>query len=226
MYLSRYEAQPFWRVSKKKYKYVVKPSPGMHKARYSIPLAIIIRDILKYAENFREARKIIKAGKILVDKKPRKDPRFAVGLMDVIEIPDEEKIYRVMVDKHGLVLAEIKKEDSDKKLCRIKSKQMIRGGKIQLTLHDGRNIVVDDVKKYKPFDSLLIELPSQRILKHFKFAVGEKAMVIDGVNRGKQGKIVNISERRSMLEKSKVVLETDKKERIETIKEYIMVGFI
>jgi small subunit ribosomal protein S4e len=133
-----------------------------------------------------------------------------------------KKIYRVGVDKKGLVLAEEDAKNADRKLCKIKGKKTIKGGMTQLNLHDGRNILVEkDV--YKTSDSLLIELPTQKILKHFNFAKNSPAIVVSGKNMGVQGKIKDISERKTMTETSSVIIET-KGGEIETVKNYVLVG--
>ncbi len=221
-HLKRYGIPKFWPLSKKEKVWAVKPRPGPHPKDFCIPLQIIVRDILELAETSKEAKKIIKAKNILVDKKSRTDPNFPCGLMDVIEIPELKKYYRINVNKKGLYLEEIKKEDSDKKLCRIQNKTIVKRGLCQLNLHDGRNILVKDSKKYKTSDSLLIQLPDQKILKHVPFKEGSNAIVFSGKNIGFTGKIKKIIPRKSMLEDNKVILQTKEKE-IETLKDYVFV---
>jgi hypothetical protein len=45
---------------------------------------MLLRDILKYATTGKEAKMIVKQGKVKVDGKTRFDERFPVGLMDVV----------------------------------------------------------------------------------------------------------------------------------------------
>ena len=71
-------------------------------------LLIVVRDILKVADNAREAKIIINNGDILVDGRARKDYKFPVGFMDVISLPKSKKVYRVLPDHKGrLVLHSI-----------------------------------------------------------------------------------------------------------------------
>ena len=111
---------------------------------------------------------------------------------------------------------------SGKKLCRIQGKSAGRGGRIQLNLHDGRNILVERKSQYKRGDSILIELPSQKIIRHFSLDKGNRAVIIAGRNTGIEGKIKDIRVKKTMLEKSTVVLESDGRE-IETLLDYAMV---
>jgi len=71
-HLKRLAAPEFWPIPKKKYTWVFSPSPGPHKKEECIPLAIVVRDILKLAETGKEAKRIIKAGEVIVDGKVRR----------------------------------------------------------------------------------------------------------------------------------------------------------
>ena len=58
----------------------------------------------------------------------------------------------------------VNEKESSLKLCKIKGKNLMKG-KINLNLHDGRNIITDN-KEIKVGDSVLIELPAQKINQH------------------------------------------------------------
>lgn len=209
---------------RKEKKWVVRPRPGPHKKFESIPLLIIARDILKLADTGKEARKIIKAKEILVDGKPRLDQKYPVGLFDVITIPKLKKQYRIVPSKNGLTLIEIPKNESGLKLCRVKGKSMVKNGILQLNLHDGKNILVKEkVKKdpYKTGDSLLIEIPSQKIKKHIKMEKGSTSIIIGGQSMGIVVKIKEIIKTRGR-QPNKVICEKKEKE-FEAIKNYVFV---
>ena len=215
---------PPWKLSKKENKYAVSPRPGPHQKDSCIPLLVVVRNVLGLSKTNNEARRIIKRGEISVDKRPRKDPNYPVGLMDIVEIPSLKRFYRVEVDKHGLAVEKIEEAEADKKLLRIQGKTKIGGNKVQLNLHDGRNIVADkDV--YRSNDSVIVKLPEQKILKHFKYEKGSPAMIISGRNMGLHGKIKDIFERKTVTESSRVMIET-KAGDIETVKAYVFVGEI
>jgi small subunit ribosomal protein S4e len=211
-----------WPVSRKQETFIVKPMPGPHASDNCIPLQVILRDVLKVADTSREAKMILNGSKVLVDKKPRKEPKYPVGLMDVVETLDDKKAYRVNINRSGLFLDKIVPESAGRKLCKITGKTTLKGGLQQISFHDGRNIVVkkDD---YKRGDSVLMSLPDQKILKHFKLAKGEQATVIAGTNVGVKGKIKEIVKRKTMLEKSTVTIQSGEKE-LETLLDYVMVG--
>jgi len=199
-HLKRFPAPRFWPIHVKEDKWTVKPSSGPHPNETCLPLLIIIRDTLKYAKTAKEARKIISEGKVRVDGKIRKHYRYPAGLMDVVEIPELDKTYRLLPSpSKGLSLIEIPKKEATFKLCRIEDKTTVKGGHIQLNLHDGRNLVVkiDDPLKpredaYKVRDTLKIELPTQNIIGHHKFEEGSYVTVLAGANQGKVGRVKSL----------------------------------
>jgi small subunit ribosomal protein S4e len=204
-------------------KWVVSPRPGPHKKFESIPLLIIVRDILKLADIGSDAKKIIKSKEIFVDGKPRLDHKYPVGLFDTIEVPKIDKQFRVIPSRKGLELIEISKQESKQKLCRIKGKTMTKNGIPQLNLHDGKNIVLDKKTKtdYNTGDSLLIELPDQKIIDHLKMDKGMVSIITDGQNRGTIAKIKEIIIRRTR-EPNKIICEKDGKD-FEAIADYVFV---
>jgi len=222
MHMKRYAIPKYWKMERKGEKFAVTPRAGPHRKDTCIPLLVILRDILKLSENAKEAKKILKSSEVLVDKKPRKDPNYPIGLMDILEIPDISKAFRVNVNRQGLFLEEVKPAEAKRKLCRIQNKRVVRGGIFQLNLHDGRNILTDK-NVYRTNDSLLIELPGQKIVKHFKFDKNAPALIISGKNMGIRGKIAKIFNRKTMLESSRVIIQT-KEGEIETVKDYVLVG--
>ena len=152
-HLKRLVAPKTWVIERKTKKWAVRPSPGPHPMEKSIPLLLLIRDYLKYADTAREARRIIGNREVIVDGKPQTNPKFPCGLMDVISIPKIEEHYRILLDSKGILrLTPIAAEDAKWKLCRIDNKTTVKNGKIQLNLHDGRNIIADG--NYKTGDVL------------------------------------------------------------------------
>ena len=176
-----------WSIEKKKFKFVTTPR-GAHPKKESIPLSMVIKDMLKLADTTKEAKKIIKQRKVLVDKGVCTDHKRGIGLFDLIEIPSEGKAYRLIKRKKYIL---INAPEPDMKLCKIKDKKVLKKGKIQLNLHDGRNILLDK-NKYSTNDSILIKLPEQKIVQDIKFEPGALALVISGAHSGELVKIVQI----------------------------------
>jgi len=191
-HLKRLKAPRTWRIERKVAKWTVKPSPGSHPVDRSIPLLLIVRDFLGLADTGKEARKIIAAREILVDGKARRDYKFPCGLMDVISIPKINEHYRVLFDRRGVFqLVKIDEERAKWKLCRIENKTMVRGGKIQLNLHDGRNIIVEE-NSYKTGDVVRISVPEQEILEVIPMEKGTLAMITGGKHTGQIAEIEEV----------------------------------
>ncbi|ABU82586.1 30S ribosomal protein S4e [Ignicoccus hospitalis] len=200
-HLKRLAAPAFWPIHRKEAVWAVKPRPGPHPIEESIPLLILVRDVLGYAETSREARKLIAEGRIKVDGRVRKDYKFPVGAMDVIEIVGADEYYRMIpYPVKYLVPMRIDAEEAKKKICRIENKVTVKGGHVQLNLHDGRNVLIRvedprnpvEAQEYKTLGGLLITVPEQEILDYVPFEEGVIAIVKSGRNVGRVGRIEEI----------------------------------
>ncbi len=201
-HLKRLATPDFWPILRKEYVWTVKPSPGPHPIERSIPLLVIVRDILRYAETAREARKLIAEGHFKVDGRVRRNYKFPVGLMDVLEVVDTAEYFRMIpVPIKFMTLIPISKDEAKYKLCRIENKTTVKGGHIQLNLHDGRNVLIrvsdptnpkEDI--YRTMGTVKIGLPNQELLDYYPLQEGMLAIVIGGKNVGRVGKIKHVSE--------------------------------
>jgi len=192
VHLKRLKAPRTWRIERKVAKWTVKPSPGPHPSNQSMPLLLVVRDLIKLADTGKEAKKIISSREIYVDGKARGDYKFPCGLMDVISIPKIGEFYRVLFDTRGILrVVKIDEERAKWKLCRIENKTMVKGGKLQLNLHDGKNMLVDE-NEYKTGDVLKISLPEQEILEVIPLASGNLAMITGGSHRGEIAEIEEV----------------------------------
>jgi small subunit ribosomal protein S4e len=184
----------------------------------SVPLLIMVRDMLRYCDTAREGRKIIGKRNILIDGRIVTNYKMPVGFMDVLTIPKANENFRALLDSRGKIRPiKISKDRAKWKLVRIENISTIKGGKTQLNLHDGRNILTDKGKN-KPGDVLKIELPSQKILDSYALEKGNVAMIIGGKHSGQIGTIENYRVIRSP--KPNVV---EFKEGFSTVKDHVFV---
>jgi len=191
-HLKRLAAPRTVRLHRKEKKWTIKQSPGPHRLEKSIPLGIIIRDYLKLCDSYREVKRVISSGDILVDGSKRKNHKFPCGLMDVLSIPKLKKDYRLLFDKNGkLTLVPISSKDAEWKLQRIENKTIIKGNKIQLNFHDGKNILVKK-DEYKTGDVLKISFKDNKISEVFKYEKGTVSMIIGGSHIGEMANILDI----------------------------------
>ncbi len=227
-HIKRLAAPRLWQIHRKEKKWAPRTRPGPHPLHRSIPIQIIVRDMLGYAKTIRETKKILTDGNVLVDGIIRKDLRFPVGLMDTVEIKKIHKFYRVLPHpRKELILTEISEEEAAFKLCQITNKVTVKRGNIQLNLHDGRNILikVSDAQNpvedaYKTRDALQLALPNQEIINHVTFEADVVAIIRGGKNAGVVGRIKEI-EKRIGYHTSVVMLENAQGELFETALEYV-----
>jgi len=196
LHLKRLPAPAFWPIHRKESVWAPKPNAGAHRSFMCLPLELIVRNILNLAKTSREVTKILSQGKVRIDGRVRIEKNYPVGLMDVLEIADANLTFRVLpVERKGLSLVRVPKDEVKFKLCKILHKTVVPKGRVQLGMHDGRNIVLapqDGEVTYSTNDSLRVSIPAQRILNHVKFEKGNFALVVAGRNLGKSGTIVNL----------------------------------
>ena len=137
----------------------------------------------RQAQNRREAKKILHSKLVKVDGAIETDIGRGVGLMDVLTVG--EVSYKCVLDTNGkLRYRMIPAKKSSTKLCRVMGKTTIKGGKTQVHLHDGRNLLFNENPEYKTGDSLAISLPDQEVKAHHKFEEGSTAYLTGGNHIG------------------------------------------
>ena len=219
-HLKRYKAPKSWPIHPKEDTWTVKPAPGSHSINNSIPLTLVIRDVLKLADNSREAKRIINSGNILVDGRVIKDYKFPVGFMDIISIPKTGESYRVLLDRKGRLQLDLIEDDSAK-LSKIVNKSTIKGGKTQLNLHDGKNIIIEE-DVYSVGDVINLKVPEQEIINNYPLKEGAIVLVTGGKHTGELGTISEIIENKSS-NPNTIIIENSAKDEFLTLKDYAFV---
>ena len=187
-----------WPLPRKTSIWVTKAAPGAHALELCMPVVVVIRDILGYAKSTREVRHILHNNLVSIDGRICKDSRRGVGFMDVLTLGEEN--YRCIVDRKGILrYRQISKKEAGTKVCRINGKTTIKGGKTQLHLHDGRNILTDDAAEYNTGDSLVLALPSQEIKEHIRFSDGIKCYLTGGAHVGEFAEVSEYIVKRSSM---------------------------
>ena len=211
-HLKRIATNKNWKLAKKKQVYITKPNPGSHPLSEGFAIVIAMRDILKIARTRKETRDIMLNKEVLVDGVKRKNHKFMIGLMDVISFPQLNKNYRVSIDQKGrLALIEIDEKEAKLKITKIIGKTCINK-KIQLNLNDGKNVLIDK-NGYQVNESVVLELPSQKIIEHLKFEKKATILLTGGRHMGTIGTVENI-------DGNKLVFKNEKNEIFETLKSH------
>jgi small subunit ribosomal protein S4e len=186
--LKRLTSPKWWPIERKAKKYTF-ATKGPHPRQMSLPLTVLIRDVLKLAETGKEAETAIRKGEILIDGRKVKDPNFGVGVFDVVCITSMKKCWRAIPNK-GLRFIEIPESESKMKICKIMGKKTLKGKKTQLNLNDGRNVITSE--KFNTQDSIVLEIPQQKIVGHIKFDKDAMAIVLGGKSSGVVSKIKQV----------------------------------
>jgi len=227
-HLKRLPAPVLWPIHRKEYRWIVKARPGPHGMNRCLPLLLIVRDMLKLVKMRREAKFLLSEGHIKVDGRVRRDDDYPVGLMDVMDIPLVKKAYRILpAPKRGLILHPITSEERGFKLCQLVNKTSVKGGRLQLNLHDGRNIVlkVADPRKpledvYETYDTLKIQVPEMEVSAHLKLEEGVLAVVTGGKNMGRYGEVVGIEKKKGPYSPT-ITLKDGEGNQFKTVIDYI-----
>lgn len=212
-HLKRLAVPKTWGTKRKGIKYIVSPNPGPHNKKMSLPLVVVFRDMLGYASNLKEVRNILFKNNILVDGIRRKDPKFPVGIFDLIEIKETNEYFRIVIIKKKLDIIPIQKNESNIKPCHIKGKKKL-GKKLQISLHDGKNMIIEN-NEYKVGDTIFVEFPKKTIKNHLKLEKGNLVYLVGGKHIGDVGTIENISGNNITYKRGK--------ENLETLKKYVFV---
>lgn len=210
-----------WPIHRKEDVWAVKTSPGPHGFKVSMPLLVVVRDVMGYAETSKEAVKIISEGKVLVDGVVRRDARFPVGLMDVVEFPDARKIYRILPEHGGRYrFHSLGREEAGFKLCRVIGKSTLNGGVTQLNLHDGRNLIPQEgAGSYSVNDVVKLGLSNKEILDHIEFNPGVRAIITGGRSQGQYGILIDLGEEPG--DKRTATIRTSDNEDVRTLASYV-----
>ena len=214
MHLKRQKAPKNWPIARKGTKYVVRPSFNLNKG---VPILIILRDILKIAQNRKEVKKALISKHILLNNKRVVDEKHNALLFDVIKIIPLKKSYIVGIsEKKKFEINEIKESEADKKIAKVINKKILKGGKTQLNLSDGNNFISE--MKCKTNDSVIINFKKKTIEKCLPLKEKTEVFVFEGKHSGKRGIINKIDV------KSKIAEITVEKNKINVlIKQFIVI---
>jgi small subunit ribosomal protein S4e len=182
---------------------------------------------MKFARTKKEAKQILRQREMFVNGRPCRHFDMGIGIFDIIALPKINKYYRIVRDRSGKHKSiEITEEASQSRLAKITNKTLLKGGKVQLNLRDGSNLLGDNT--YKSRDSIEVSLKdgeAGKILDHFPFAVGNVAMVVDGRHSGIVGKIKEIIQVFGSVPNRVILIDVETGNELETIDQYvIMVG--
>jgi len=210
-----------WPVERKTETFTATAGAGPH-GESGVPLLIVLRDVLGYADSRKEARYALDADSILVNGTAVSDERRPIGMFDILAFAEREEYYRVFPDEGGrLALTPIDEEAAGSKLGKIVGKRHVDGGDIQLTLHDGETLVVGN-EDYGGNDSIVVDNDDGSVVAHFPYEEGALVTAVQGSHAGDIGVIESI-EITPGSSANNVVVSQDDGDGFETVEEYVVV---
>ena len=187
-HLKRSAMPKIWPLPRKGTKYIIMPkgSYGME----GISLGLLLKSVLKIAENLNQIKEILNEKQILVNGKIVKEPKLSVGIFDVITISKLKMNYLVTIENKKIAVKEISAADAKNKFCKVIGKKKLAKGRMQINFYGGRNILTDE--KIEINDSILLNLEKNKIIKILPLKEGAFAKVIGGKHIGASGEIKKI----------------------------------
>ncbi len=214
-HLKRLAVPRTWQLERKKNRYITRAYPGAHPSQHAMALSVVMRNLIKCVKTRKEVKYALANTEILIDGSRVKDDKMPVGLMDVITLTQSKESFRIVLDAFGHLKAiAVRPEESKTKPSRIVGKTVLAGKTIQLNMADGRNILVDK-DGYKVADTLVLEVPSQKIIERLPFEKGMLIYLLGGKHIGAVGELEDVAG-------TKISVKTAKGS-FETLKEYAFV---
>ena len=200
-----------WPIKRKGIKFITRPNPGAHNSSNSIPISLVLTNILKYARVRKEVKKILYEGKVLVNNKIRKDCHLPVGLMDIVSAPSLKESYRVLYTEKGKFnLLKISKDEENLHLQKIVNKTTLKKNKVQINTFDGGCLIVDK-DEYKTGDTIVLSLKDKKIVEHLPFKKGARIYMYGGKNIGKVGTLEEVKDHNIIVKTKEGSFETAKR---------------
>ena len=180
-----------WPVERKTATFTAKAGAGPH-GESGVPLVVVLRDVLGYVDSAKEATYAVNHGGVEVNGGTVDDINRPIGMFDILAFPDREEYYRVFPDEGGrLGLTPIDADAAGSKLGKVIDKTIVDGGRTQLNLHDGSNLLVEE-DTYSGSDSVVVDNEEKRVVAHFVYEVGALVTAVAGQHAGEIGEITDI----------------------------------
>ena len=209
-----------WPVERKTETFTVKAGAGPH-GEDGVPLLVLLRDVLGYADSRKEARYALSRDTVLVNGDPVSDETLPVGMFDILAFTEREEYFRVFPDEGGrLSLTPIDAEAAGSKLSKVEDKRHVGGGAVQLQLHDGATLRTDE-GGHETGDSIVVDNDDGSVVVHFDYEEGALVTAVGGQHAGDIGRVESIEVTPGSAANDVVVETADG--AFETVEEYVVV---
>ena len=180
-----------WPIHRKEDTWVSAPKGG-HSYELSLPVNVVLNDMLKIVKTRKESRYIIFNKNVLVNGKKINSERAQVGLFDVLTIPEIKANFTLLLNSRGkLRILELDDKSAETKLSKVIGKTYLPGKKVQLNLFGGMNIIVAK-DEYAVGDSLIVSLKDYKVANHIKLEKGAVVYFLTGKNISKTAVVESV----------------------------------
>ncbi len=221
-HMSRLAAPKTWPIKRKGIKWIAKPTPGSHKLGLSLPLIVVLRDLLKVVRTSREAEFIVHNKDILINNQLIKDIKFGIGLFDTLSLPKLKRYYRVVFGKNGkLKLIEIPEKETNLIPIKIINKTNLKKNKAQINLSNGWNVLSKE--KFKVGGSILFNTSTKKIEKKLALEKGNTVYITGGRHVGMIARLKEINTVGELKKEKTAIVVPSKGESRSTNLNYIFI---
>lgn len=206
-HLKTVTAPKTWPVLRKASRFIIRPRSGGHRMDASLPLTVVIRDILGMARMSRGVRFILNSQEVLVNGVKQRRPEATIGLMDVLSFPAIKTSFRLLInDLNKLHVVPIAGKEASLIPSRVTSKTRLAGGRLQLGFHNGRTLLVEkDECKVGATVMLTLENTVDSILP---FEKGAFVFITGGSHVGVAGVVDSFEEKRIIVKTADGTVQT------------------
>jgi len=192
MYLKRNKMAKTWPLPRKGTKYLVRTS---HNLKNSVPLLIVLRDMLNVVKTRKEAKKILMLGNIKINHNVVREEKAPLSLFDILDVGG--KTFKIVFKNKKFSLDEVEGKDTEEKIVRVNGKKVLKKGKLQVNLNDGRSYLTNE--KINVGDSVVIDLKENKIKEILPLKSNSKIMFLIGKHSGEQGLVEKIDEEKKTI---------------------------
>ncbi len=202
-HLKRLVAPKTWPILRKTTKFIIRPKPNGQTMDLTLPIVVVLREVLGLVETSKQARDVLQSQKILLNGKRIQTKDAAVGFMDVVSIAD--KNYRMLINENNkLIVVPAGKEEFT--LQKISDKSTLKSSVTQLNFSSGKNLKVEK-DTYKTNDTVAVDF-NKKITQHYPLSTGVMVLLTGGNHIGKVGKVEKIDGKTITISVSGMHLET------------------
>ncbi|MFW6449425.1 MAG: hypothetical protein ACOCZ6_00095 [Nanoarchaeota archaeon] len=210
-HLKRINVPRTWDVKRKDNVFITRPKPAGHKLKFSLPLIVVFRDMLGKVKTTKELEFVLNNKEVYLNGKKAYSPKQAVGLMDVIRLPEIKEYYRIVINNAGVLgYVQIDEKESTKLPILLKNKAKLKSGKTQLNFTNGYCMLVDK-DNYKTGDMLIYDFLQKKIIDHITLEKGAAVYFTSGKNIGETATLEEINDNSLICKKDDKTFEIDRR---------------